>query len=247
MLLDERNLREKEFHNKLQSQKKNRFENIFYKAISNAWDDFFYYLKIYAKDSTILDYGCGIGSSIEKVLDFNPKKIVGVDISDVSISKAKKKFKNLENKVELIVGNCEETKFDSKTFDVVYGLGIIHHLHTRKCISEISRILKNDGTLLFIEPLGTNPVINLYRKLTPDSRSKDEHPLVGKDLRIIREFFNKLEVKYYGFLTLIFFPFYKYPANSNFFKKLISLDQFLFKIKFFRLFAWSVLIFAKKN
>ena len=119
MFLNERNLREKEFHNKLQSQKENRFENIFYKAISNAWDDFFNYLKLYAQGSTILDYGCGIGPSIEKTLDFNPKKIVGVDISDVSISKVKKKFKNLETKVELIVDNCEETKFENNTFDIV--------------------------------------------------------------------------------------------------------------------------------
>ena len=44
-------------------------------------------------------------------------------------------------------------------------------------LNEISRILKPNGKLLFIEPLGTNPLINFYRKLTPKSRSKDEHPL----------------------------------------------------------------------
>ena len=36
MMLTEQNLREKEFHNKLQSKSKGRFENIFYKAIINA-------------------------------------------------------------------------------------------------------------------------------------------------------------------------------------------------------------------
>ena len=36
MNLTDKNIREKEFHNKLQSQSKGRFENIFYKAIYNS-------------------------------------------------------------------------------------------------------------------------------------------------------------------------------------------------------------------
>ncbi len=45
MALSDQNLREKEFHNKLQSNSKGRFENIFYKAIKNAWDDFYNFFK----------------------------------------------------------------------------------------------------------------------------------------------------------------------------------------------------------
>ena len=100
---------------------------------------------------------------------------------------------------------------------------------------------------MFIEPLGTNPIINLYRKLTPKSRSEDEHPLVEKDFKFIKEKLTNITLKYYGFLTLVFFPFYKSPQQSMIFKGLVKLDQFLFKIKFFRLFAWSVLVIAKKN
>ena len=128
MSLSDKNIREKEFHNKLQSKPKGRFENIFYKAIINAWDDFFNYLSLNVKNSEVLDYGCGIGPVIEKVIKFNPKKITGIDISDVSISKAKEKFQNLNSKVELLVDNCEKTKFDDNKFDLVYGLGILHHL-----------------------------------------------------------------------------------------------------------------------
>ena len=40
MSLTNINIREKEFHNKLQSNSKGRFENVFYKALSNAWNDF---------------------------------------------------------------------------------------------------------------------------------------------------------------------------------------------------------------
>ena len=247
MSLTEINIREKNFHNELQSQKKGRFENIFYKAIYNINEDFFNYLENNAKDSEILDYGCGIGSSVEKVIKFKPKKIVGIDISEISINKAKDKIKKLETHADFSVDNCEKTKFANNSFDIVYGSGILHHLEINKCLDEIHRILKSNGSLIFIEPLGNNPIINFYRKLTPKSRSRDEHPLIDKDFKYINSKFIDTKIKYYGFLTLIFFPFYKSPNSSGLFKLLVAFDQYLFKFKFFQLFAWSALITAKKN
>ena len=93
MSLTEINIREKNFHNDLQSKSKERFENRFYKALFNVSEDFFNFLKNHSKGSEILDYGCGIGSSAQKVVNFNPKKITGIDISEVSINKAKDKAK----------------------------------------------------------------------------------------------------------------------------------------------------------
>jgi ubiquinone/menaquinone biosynthesis C-methylase UbiE len=246
MNLTEINIRERKFHDNLQSKKSERFENIFYKAIHNITEDFFNYLKENTKNSDVLDYGCGTGASIEKVIKFNPKKIFGIDISEVSVKKAKKKAEELKISANYSVDNCEKTKFENNSFDLVYGAGILHHLKLEKCLDEICRILKSKGKLVFIEPLGTNPIINFYRKLTPNSRSKDEHPLVNKDFVYIKSKFTDISIKYYGFLTLVFFPFYKSPENSKLFRLLVDLDQFLFKFKFFQIFAWSVLIKAKK-
>ncbi len=247
MQLTDKNIREKEFHNKLQSKNKGRFENIFYKAIYNSSDDFFNFLKINSKNSDILDYGCGIGSSLKKVLEFKPNKITGIDISEISIQKAKNLIQNLDSNVELLVDNCEKTKFKNDTFNIIYGTGILHHLNIKICLDEINRILKPGGKFLFIEPLGTNPAINFYRKLTPKSRSKDEHPLNNQDFYLIRNIFTKVKIKYYGFLTLIFFPVYKSPERSIIFKFLQKVDQFLFRFNIFRKFAWSVLIIAEKD
>ena len=247
MSLTDQNQREKEFHNELQSQSRGRFENIFYKAIFNSNEDFFKFLELNTINSEVLDFGCGIGSSLEKVIKFNPKKITGIDISEVSIRKAKDKVKETESEIELLVDNCEQTKFNSNNFDIIYGTGILHHLNMSMCLDEIKRVLKPGGKLIFIEPLGTNPLINLYRKLTPKSRSEDEHPLVKLDFDLIEKKFINTKLKYYGFLTLIFFPFYKSPKNSNIFKFLKIIDQFLFKLNIFKKFAWSVLIIAQKN
>ena len=246
MSLTEKNLREKNFHNELQSRPKGRFENIFYKALANIWDDFYNHLKKKSKNAEVLDYGCGIGPTIIEVSNYQPKKIIGIDISEISIKKAKDKTKNLGSMVELKVDNCEKTSFENNQFDLVYGQGILHHLEFSRCLEEILRILKPGGSLLFIEPLGTNPMINLYRKLTPKSRSIDEHPFTSKDFLLLKNKYKEVEIKYYGFLTLVFFPFYLDPNNSKIFKILKNIDQILFRTKFFRYFAWSVLISAKK-
>ena len=247
MNLTEINLREKEFHNKLQSKSKGRFENIFYKALYNMYEDFSAYTSKKAKKKIVLDYGCGVGSVTQKVSKLNPSKLFGIDISEVSINKAIEEAKKLNLKIDYSVDNCEKTKFEAETFDLVFGSGILHHLNLEKSISEINRVLKNDGEMVFLEPLGTNPLINFYRKLTPKSRSVDEHPFLNKDFDFINSLFKQVTIKYYGFFTLVFFLFYGNPKKSVIFKIVSKLDNYFFKIKFLRNFAWSVLIIAKKN
>ena len=46
-------------------------------------------LKDETKAKYVLDFGCGTGNFTEKVINFNPKKIVAVDISEEAIKKAK--------------------------------------------------------------------------------------------------------------------------------------------------------------
>ena len=247
MSLTEINLREKKFHNELQSKKKGRFENIFYKALYNMFKDFDLYISKKAKDKTMLDYGCGVGNNAQKFAEANPSKLFGIDISEVSINKAIENAKSLNLQIDYLVDNCEETKFKTETFDLVFGSGILHHLNLEKSVREINRILKKNGEMVFLEPLGTNPLINFYRKLTPKSRSLDEHPFLGEDFKFINSLFNKVTVKYYGFFTLIFFLFYRNPKKSLMFKIISKLDDYFFKIKYFKNFAWSVMVVAKKN
>jgi len=101
--------------------------------------------------------------------------------------------------------------------------------------------------MVFLEPLGTNIFINLYRKLTPNSRSIDEHPFVNKDFIYLRTLFKSVEVYYYGFFTLVFCLFYKDPEKSWVYKISFKLDNFIFKFNIFKKLAWSVIIIAKKN
>ncbi len=244
MGLTETNIREKEFHNKLHSSGSPRPQNKYYKALHNLYEDFLIFLENKTPNKNVLDFGCGNGVYSEKVINFNPSKLTAIDISEKAIEAGKRKG---NNKIDFKVANCENTKLNSNSFDIIYGVGILHHLNLNKAVKEAERLLKNDGNLLFIEPLGTNPIINLYRKFTPNARSRDEHPLTFDDIRYFKSLFGKVEIHYYGFLTLMLLPLYKSPKDSKIFSILSKIDKTLFAIPVFKFLAWSVLIKAKKN
>lgn len=247
MKLSDENKRERDFHDNLHKGEGERFENRFYKALGNMFDDFDQEIQNDCKDKNILDYGCGIGLNTEKYLKYLPKKITGIDISEISLQKARKRVKLYENqKVEFKQDNCENLSLENESFELVYGTGVLHHLKLDLAIKEIARVLKKDGKIIFVEPLGTNPIINLYRWMTPKARSQDEHPFNEKDFAFMRNHFKDLKIKYYGFLTLIFYPFYGNQSSSKFFNLLSNFDQYLFKSRFLRKFAWSALIVGKK-
>ncbi len=247
MKLSDENKRERDFHDNLHKGEGERFENRFYKALGNMFVDFDQEIQNDCKDKNILDYGCGIGLNTEKYLKYLPKKITGIDISEISLQKARKRVKLYENqKVEFKQDNCENLSLENESFELVYGTGVLHHLKLDLAIKEIARVLKKDGKIIFVEPLGTNPIINLYRWMTPKARSQDEHPFNEKDFAFMRNHFKDLKIKYYGFLTLIFYPFYGNQSSSKFFNLLSNFDQYLFKSRFLRKFAWSALIVGKK-
>ena len=166
MSLSDINQREKKFHNQLhQSGGEDRtHQNKYYKALYALQKDFLKDLEIETNLKDVLDYGCGTGNFAEKVKSFNPKKIVAVDISEEAIKKAKKNLKVNNEKIEFRVENCEKLNLSSDSFDVAYGGGILHHLNLNKSLEELKKILK-DGKIILLN-LFSNPIINIYRKLT---------------------------------------------------------------------------------
>lgn len=86
--------------------------------------------------------------------------------------------------------------FPDHTFDIVFGTGILHHLDLETAAGEIARVLKDDGEMVFLEPLGRNPIGKLVRWLTPGARTPDERPLDKEHFRILERYF-ALERHYY--------------------------------------------------
>jgi ubiquinone/menaquinone biosynthesis C-methylase UbiE len=177
----------------------------------------------------VLEYGCGPGSSAF-LLAGHVTNVVGIDISEVAIVQAEKEARRegLRN-VTFEVMNAEELRFPNDSFDMICGSAILHHLDLRKAFSELARTLKPGGSALFVEPLGHNPAINFYRALTPKLRTVDEHPLLMKDLKLAREYFDGVEVRFFQFLTFAAIPFRGFPFRRRLRLALDHYDQGLFR------------------
>ncbi len=134
-------------------------------------------------------------------------------------------------------------QFEDSSFDIVCGTGILHHLHLHKALKELARILTPTGKAIFIEPMGHNPAINLFRKLTPRYRTAGEHPLTAKDLEVLKEFFHQANCDFFHLLSLLAVPFRNSRKFFWLLETLDNLDRKLFEwLPFLRLFAWVVTI-----
>ena len=88
MNLTEINIREKKFHDILESSESPRFEKIFYKALFNLRKYFIEYLKKNIFEKEVLYFGCGTGAMSQDLYQYKPKKTLGIDISEQAIKKA---------------------------------------------------------------------------------------------------------------------------------------------------------------
>ena len=139
-------------------------------------------------DATVLDYGCFEGASIPLYLAGGPHRLVGIDISEKGIATARERF---GDRAEFQVADAHAlTAFDDGSFDLIVGAAILHHLDLDVAVGEIHRLLRPGGAALFTEPLATNPLGALWRRLTPQARTADEAPLSRRDLTALDEMFS---------------------------------------------------------
>lgn len=116
------------------------FSNKFYNSMFQDCIDF--------KDKTVLDFGCGIGSSSYL---FETSNYLGVDCDDKRINYAKELYPKY---------NFKTTKdgvlpLSRNSVDYIVILSVIHHIPTEQLadnLKEFKRVLKPDGSVIAVEP-----------------------------------------------------------------------------------------------
>lgn len=127
--------------------------------------------------------------------------LTSIDISSKAIHALQSK-EGISNTV-FEVADAHELPYADGEFDFVFARGVLHHLDLDIGVGEIKRVLATDGRVVFGEPLAGNPLIQLFRFLTPGMRTPDERPLKAKDIRFVQQSFDGASVTYFGFLTLV--------------------------------------------
>lgn len=233
--IKERVERERSWHDeRFHHDTRDETTGTFYFALEDWYKDYLNIVFEADADKNILELGAGL-ETIALKKDFN-FSLTSVDISSKAINYLSSK--KLGSNIKFEIQDVHDMSYQNNTFDLILARGVLHHLEINIGIAEISRVLKNNGQILFGEPLSGNPLIRIYRYLTPHLRTPDEKPLTGKDIKFIKKSFDNVTVDYYGFFTLIFAILLKRHSPLA-----RSLDKlFLNKFKLGRFLAWSCII-----
>jgi len=243
----DRKTHEKAFFDKIFETEGRKSVRKFYKVVQGSRSFYRDCLIASSKGKTVIEYGCGKGS-YAFVLAEHAARVIGIDISEVAIKIAQAQAKKLGLiNVEFLEQDAEAMNFEDSSIDLICGTSILHHLNLENALKEISRILKTNGSAVFIEPLGHNPFINLFRKMTPQYRTEDEHPLTMNDLRFIKQFFDQTDHRFFHLFSLVTVPFRNFKFFPALLKAFDNFDAFLFKIfPFLKPMAWQVILILEK-
>ena len=102
----------------------------------------------------ILDIATGTGDLAILMANTSAEKIIGLDISAgmLEVGKQKINAKNLNKKIEMVLGDSEKIPYDNDFFDAVtVAFGIRNFENLEVGLSEILRVLKSNGTFVILE------------------------------------------------------------------------------------------------
>jgi SAM-dependent methyltransferase len=241
--MDPRLERERRFHDRTFAEDTRIVVDRFYRVTSSSHRFYHDALLTDCARRHVLEYGCG-PDGVAFSLAESGAMVDGIDISEVAIQKAiaKGSDKGLSVSLNFQVMNAEDLRFADNTFDVVCGSGILHHLDLAKTFPETVRVLKPSGRAVFIEPLGHNILINLYRRRTPHLRTEDEHPLLKRDLESMNAYFEVVKITPFHLCSLGAAPFWGRRGFDTILGFCEGVDRLLFRSKFVSLQAWQVVI-----
>ncbi|HVS32437.1 MAG TPA: class I SAM-dependent methyltransferase [Thermoanaerobaculia bacterium] len=177
----------------------------------------------------ILEYGCGLGGQAFELAD-RGATVTGIDISDVAVAQARRRAAaHAPERLKFVTADAENLEFPDASFDLVCGSGILHHLDLDRSLAEVKRVLRPGGHGIFYEPLGHNPLLNLYRVLTPGSHTPDEHPLLIGEIRAMGGPFASARAEFFDLLSVFVIPVLRMPGGTGLLRASEWMDRRIFR------------------
>lgn len=111
-------------------------------------EEFFNRLKVEPEEK-LLDYGCGFGRLYPICRQrLKNENYYGIDVSEVSLEHAGKKYPELQIGKNLIEFDGENIPFSNNYFDKIMCFSVFDAVNQEKVLSELLRVLKSEGRLL---------------------------------------------------------------------------------------------------
>ena len=106
------------------------------------------------KHNSLLDIATGTGDLVIELAKLDIDEIIGLDISPgmLEIGRRKVKKKQLDDRINMMLGDSEALNFDNQTFDAVtIAFGVRNFENLDLGLEEIYRVLKTNGTIVILE------------------------------------------------------------------------------------------------
>ena len=106
------------------------------------------------KGENVLDIACGTGVITGSLYKLTDTPVIGIDLSDEMILRAKKKYEGVKD-ISLIEGDFLTYPFEDSSFDfaVIYN-AYPHFLEPKKLSIALARVLKKGGHFAVLHSLG---------------------------------------------------------------------------------------------
>lgn len=241
--------REASFHNaRFGGESDDRSADRFYELTKPSKGHFADLISSIPAGAATLELGCGLEAAAWGLID-RGVDVTGIDISPVAIESVRAEAEHRSIRPErFVVMNAEDLDFPDDSFDVVIGAAILHHLDLYKALPEIRRVLRPGGKCYFLEPSGKNPLINLYRRLTPDQRSDDERPFTDAEFETLEGAFDHVDITTYHLTSLAALGLLRTKYFDSVAGRLESVDAAIFKrMPSTSRYAWVLIIEAAVN
>jgi len=115
------------------------------------------------RGKTLLDYGCGQGEEAVYFAKLGAC-VTAIDISDVGIRVGRERAAANGLGIDFRVMSCTPTEFSDGSFDIIHGMGILHHVGISKGLGEVHRLLRPGGMAVFLEPLGSSRLVEAAKR-----------------------------------------------------------------------------------
>lgn len=188
----------------------------------------------------VLEIGCGTGLFTGKVIKLSGAQVTATDLSEDLLNIAKTK----NPQATFIIDDAMKMTFSENSFDVVFGSSVLHHLDMNLALSEIFRVLKKNGRMIFAEPNMINPQIFVQKNIPFIKEMLGDSP---DETAIVRWKFEKMMAQS-GFKNIQIFPYdFLHPFTPQPLISLVnSIGKVVEKIPLLREIAGSVIIYGEK-
>lgn len=185
----------------------------------------------------VLDIGCGNGV-LSVYLAKMGGRVTAIDNSLTAITntRALAKMNQVNSFIEAQRADVKELNNLGKSFDVVVGKFILHHIEPFNVFSEILfNITRKRGRGIFFENNSRNPILIFLRTFfagrfgIPKYGDIAEYPFEPREIEILNERFDRVYVHYPVFMFFGLMGPYLFKGNKKLWTVFNKMDQWIYR------------------